>query len=752
MKKLKKKPNVGIGAKLLAAFALPVFFVILLGIISYKQTADSLKSLYKTSTMQILGKSADYLEVLLLQVETTAYDLSQDEDLISYFSGTAESGVTFEDVDRKIKSLLGTDTYVENGYFIAIDGGENISTNAEVVFDAGAYEKFKASNDYTEVMARNRKVWLGESEFLSGYRKNTDETYANRRMTVIRRVDNVLTGQDVGFLILEVRESVIEDLLSETNLGANSTVVLAAQDNTEIAKSSDYPENPEEKIITSGKAYQKMQQSVDKSGSFLLTYQGRPYWMCYYYIGDIGNSIIGLIPEATMLEQANEIKGNTILTVIVLAVLMSVIATLMTVGIGKNIRNIIKGVERAAGGDLTVEITTKRRDEFKDLCSSISNMIAGMKKLITEVVEGAASVDEAITRVGNMNMSVYEVTEGLSCAIDQIETGAELQETGARNCLNNMDDLAEKITSVAENTEEIHKISNEAKKLVNSGIQIMEELHNSSQMTTGNLQEIVEELETLGTSVEDITQIVHVITEVADQTNLLALNASIEAARAGEAGRGFAVVATEVKNLAAQSVKAAEQIQGIIGEVQKRSEAIQNHAGRTGTVLKSQEQAVDHAVSAFHDMDTYMGQLTGNIDGIAVQTKAIENAKEVTLGAVQSISSVIEQNTAATVHMAGNVEKQKEQVEKLSACADNLQKVSDELKMAISIFNIIQEEEAEAAEADMTKADMTEADMTEADMTKADMTKADMTETDMAERDMAKTEQTWQKQTWQKEK
>ncbi|HBN50347.1 MAG TPA: methyl-accepting chemotaxis protein, partial [Thalassospira sp.] len=49
---------------------------------------------------------------------------------------------------------------------------------------------------------------------------------------------------------------------------------------------------------------------------------------------------------------------------------------------------------------------------------------------------------------------------------------------------------------------------------------------------------------------------------------LLALNATIEAARAGEAGKGFAVVATEVKNLASQTSRAAEQVIGEIGEMQ----------------------------------------------------------------------------------------------------------------------------------------------------------------------------------------
>lgn len=682
----KRKRGIGIRAKLLLAFALPVLFVILLGTVIYRQTADFLQKLYKESTMQILGKTSDYLEILLLEVETTAYDLSQDADLISYFSGTPEEGVDFDYVDRKMKSFLGTNEYVENGYFIAIDGGEHISTNQEIAFDENAYEAFAASQDYVEVMARNRKVWLGESEFLKEIRPERENPYDNRILTIVRRVDNVLTGQDIGFIILEVRSSVMNDLLEEINLGDNSTVVFVAQDNTELAREADYPASVDEKIIVSGNAYQKMQQSVDKSGSFNLKYRGKDYWMCYYYIGDIGNSIIGLIPKETMLAQATDIRTNVMVMVLILSVIMTAVAMMMALNIGRNIQNILKGVEQASKGDLTVQIRTKNKDEFASLCGGINDMVLSVKKLIMQVSEGAGQVEEAVSRVGDMNTHVCEAMEGISGAITQIRIGAEDQGEGARECLNNMDDLAEKITCVADNTEEIQKISNGVKDLVISGIGIMEKLDVTSEDTGENLHEIVRELEGLGTSVSDINQIVQVISEIAEQTNLLSLNASIEAARAGESGKGFAVVASEVKRLADQSMEAADEIHKIISKIESFNDAVLRHAEQTGKALESQKAAVGNAVGAFKDMDDHLERLTGNIDEIVVQTQAISNAKDFTLSAVQSISSTTEENTAETINIGEDIEKQKKQVDELAICADNLMTVSERLKVAVSAF------------------------------------------------------------------
>lgn len=65
---------------------------------------------------------------------------------------------------------------------------------------------------------------------------------------------------------------------------------------------------------------------------------------------------------------------------------------------------------------------------------------------------------------------------------------------------------------------------------------------------------------TLVTHTDGIDTILAMISELTAKTNLLALNAAIEASRAGDAGRGFAVVANEVKSLALQSRRAADEI------------------------------------------------------------------------------------------------------------------------------------------------------------------------------------------------
>ncbi|KUK36674.1 MAG: Methyl-accepting chemotaxis sensory transducer [Thermacetogenium phaeum] len=113
--------------------------------------------------------------------------------------------------------------------------------------------------------------------------------------------------------------------------------------------------------------------------------------------------------------------------------------------------------------------------------------------------------------------------------------------------------------------------------------------------------------------VTDTDEVLNFIKKVATQTKLLGLNAAIEAARAGEHGRGFAVVADEVRKLAEDSAVSAEQIGGILRNIEKSVGEIIEGISETAGVSAGQAAATEQVAATI----TQLGRLAGELEEVA---------------------------------------------------------------------------------------------------------------------------------------
>ncbi|MCZ8374970.1 MAG: HAMP domain-containing methyl-accepting chemotaxis protein [Beijerinckiaceae bacterium] len=305
----------------------------------------------------------------------------------------------------------------------------------------------------------------------------------------------------------------------------------------------------------------------------------------------------------------------------------------------------------AAGRRDVVLPETKRRDEVGQLAETVRAFHRSLEE--TETLRQAQEAERLASearRKSEMDAlaeafeaRVGRVVSSVTGAVGLLETAAEAMSREAGSATMEATAVAAASEQATENVRAVAGATADLSTAMNEvGSQIGQSTDRIRAVTEQALQ-TDHEMKTLGSAAESIGTVAKVISDIASQTNLLALNATIEAARAGEAGRGFAVVAQEVKELAAQTAKATDEIAGQIRAIQEASSlaieaihAITETLGEVNTLA----EAVGGSIS--QQMMT-TGVIAGNIEEAARGTVEVtKNISNVSV-AISNSNSLVDQ-------------------------------------------------------------------------------------------------------------
>lgn len=244
--------------------------------------------------------------------------------------------------------------------------------------------------------------------------------------------------------------------------------------------------------------------------------------------------------------------------------------------------------------------------------------------------------------IGDIVSSVAAASTQLKTTAGAMEKTAENASDQASRAAHSMQEASSGVTAAAAASDEFALSIGEISRQAATSAELARKASESADMADGKMS-------TLAASASQVGQVVELIQSIAKRTNLLALNASIEAARGGEAGRGFAVVASEVKELAAQTSRATEEVAEQIRAMQNSTNdsvhalrSISTQVELLETTAISIASAVDQQSVAGHDLARSI-DLAARSSGEV--SSGIGNVKESSLATGAAASQVLNSAT-----------------------------------------------------------------------------------------------------------
>lgn len=668
----------GIQVKLIGAFMIPVILFVIIGFMIYSKCSTTLNSTYEASANTSVGTLEEYLGLGFENIELMATRLSINSAITSYYTGSeVKSESMLMDAKVALSNESTADKFIDH-IIVCAKSGTACSEKGAIRGDV--YNAFVESEEGKNVESEigMGSMWISSHPAIDEVTGYDSDEYALSLVTVLKNNSN----KSVGYIIIDVKTSFIQDILDNAQISDNSIKGFVLEDGSQVLSGdSDIK-------FTDTDFYQEALTGENLQGSKEVSYEGADYLFTYSRIEGTNMLVCAMVPQKEIMAGAQAILRYTLIAVAICAVIAIVVGSVLASGISKAIRKVNRVLKKTSDGDLTGQISMKRKDEFNVLSSSITNMIGSMKDLILKMTNVSGHVSDSAVQVGTNSEVLLEVTKDITEAVDYINSGISQQAQDTESCLEQMNGLAERINVVHENTDEISKIAQEAQGAIENGMVIVANLGEKVQGTTEVTETIIREIRELNKESIAINSIIGTINEIAEQTNLLSLNASIEAARAGEAGRGFAVVSEEIRKLAEQSGNAGNQIGEIINHIQERLAATIETAGLAGESVAFQTEALNNTVDVFKNISQQVSKLAEDVEKITQSVGGIEQAKEDTMNAIESISTTSNQTESASEELARSTEKQLQAVEVLNDAVKQLQMDAEDLDTSVSIFKV----------------------------------------------------------------
>lgn len=669
-----------ISVKLIASFLIPIVFIIILGVVSYQKANSQIIATYEESVEQTMSMMNQYLNLAFDTVQSKYKDYVNNEDLQKYYNGLFDSDSTAQHntvtgYEDTFIELVTKDSLISNIYVLA-DKRSSVTTSKAT--EQNLLSAFLETPQGQMVAADKFKYYLfGNQCDIDSKLNTTSDKYSAR---LVRYFSNA-----PALLVIDFKHDVVDNTLSSLDGGEGSITGFVTVDGTELL--SSLSAQPSDGTAFSGKDYVTAAFEGEETSGLSYVENGT-YLFLYSKLDSRKAMICSLIPTENITGQTEDIKNFCMILVLVACIAAILMGSILAKQFSGAIYSILRNLKKVSEGDLTVEVKSKRKDEFRLLADGIADMLSHMKTLVAGIKNVNSELGQATTGMTAASEHFLQTSQDIQEQISEMQQGIDKLDEESEDCLNKMDSLSGAIGEVSDYSGQINVLAKSTENVINTGMSSVEQLKESAASTMQVTATIIDTIEKLTEKSKAIGTITAAINEIAEQTNLLSLNASIEAARAGTAGRGFAVVAQEIQKLADESMKSAGQIEHIIVEIENNTTEAARVAKQAEDIVNNQGEAVSLTADSFHKIGNQVSELLVSLQQINASITEMENDRSSTLSAISAISAVSAEAAAGSSSVHTAAEQQLGSIQDLDKAADALQTRAEELSQLLKAFRV----------------------------------------------------------------